>query len=800
MKTVKKSILSIVIAVALVLGNMIFPDMNVLRDEPVKTSAATADYSIVWADDNETDTRVGTYVDEHGDTQSITFTKWTDALAEAQNGSGKTASNSLPSENGNYYLNTNVSLTCSYDSAMRDQVPGWTITTGKSIKLCLNGKNISLTYSGDSSQLSCGIIVDRSTLDIFDTAEGSINANNCSNICGIISVIDNGCLNMFGGTVCGVKFTGDVVCAPIGVFQTDGCFNMYAGSVSGNTSFFGGVYSTGTFNMYDGSISRNTSNGYGDVGGVAVLGGSFNMSGGRITENTGFFGGVDVCGDGVTMTGGEISNNHTSSGELRNVSLKYDSSPFIMTGGIVDGGLYDPNNAYATVTFNKNDGSGTAETQYIKKSTSGVLKTVEVTRAGGTFTGWNSAEGGSGDTYTGGQSVTLTVDLPLYAQWDLEPASAPTINTQPQDVSLEYGYSSGNTLSVSAAAANDTTYDLSYQWFNCDDSSKTNPQAISGATGDSYSIPGGKDGVTEYYYCEVTATRTDNSQTETVSSTVATVTVSARPVVIPSEPDPEPTPVPNPEVNTHKNADGSVTTKTTTRHDNGSVTVEEKTEYPDGSYTLVSETKDKDGKLISRTDETKTISKKGTATVNTKTAYANGSTVEKTVKTTKKGYTESSIISSKVTKKGNTLVQLKNTDSDGYSLSMDFTVKNGVATLTSFETTDGFAVIPDEITVNGVTIPIGVIVKAAFKNNKDIVNATIGKNVTVIASKAFFGAENLSRIFIYGKLEKVGKGAFKGIAEDAVIKIKADKETYKQLVELIKASGVGKKVKFKRIK
>ncbi len=264
--------------------------------------------------------------------------------------------------------------------------------------------------------------------------------------------------------------------------------------------------------------------------------------------------------------------------------------------------------------------------------------------------------------------------------------------------------------------------------------------------------------------------------------------------------EPEPTPVQNPEIREHKNPDGSVTTKSTFTHDNGSVTITEKTVAEDGSYILISETKDKDGKLISRTDETKTISKKGTAVVTTKTVNASGLTLEKTVKTTKKGYAESSTVSAQVTKKGNTQVVIKNTDSEGYELLMAFTLKRGVAVLTSFEISDGYAVIPDQITVNGVTYPIGSIRKASFKNNKDIVNATIGKNVSVIGSKAFYRAVNLKYIFIYGKLEKVGKGAFKGIADDAVIKIKATKAVYKQIVELIKASGVGKNVKFKRIK
>ena len=313
-----------------------------------------------------------------------------------------------------------------------------------------------------------------------------------------------------------------------------------------------------------------------------------------------------------------------------------------------------------------------------------------------------------------------------------------------------------------------------------------------------YTVSGNK--ATNIGNYTVTITGTNNCIGSVTAAWSIIEPANNTPVYVPSTPDPEPTPVSDGDTQTYNNPDGSVTTKTTNRHDNGSVTVEEKTEFEDGSYTLVSETKDKDGNLISRTDETKTISKKGTAVVTTKTVNANGSTLEKVVKTTKKGRTETSSVATQATKKGNTIVTVSMTDSDGYELSMGFTVKKGVVTLTSFEASESLITIPDEITANGVTIPVAAILKGTFKNNTTIINVTIGRNVTVIGSKAFYGAKNLKSILVYGDLEKVGKGAFKGIAKDALIKIKADKENYNRIVELIKASGIGKNVKFKRIK
>ena len=49
------------------------------------------------------------------------------------------------------------------------------------------------------------------------------------------------------------------------------------------------------------------------------------------------------------------------------------------------------------------------------------------------------------------------------------------------------------------------------------------------------------------------------------------------------------------------------------------------------------------------------------------------------------------------------------------------------------------------------------------------------------------------------KITKVGDGAFEGIAKNAVIYVKSGKR-YKEIVALIKASGAGDGVKFKKLK
>ncbi len=103
-------------------------------------------------------------------------------------------------------------------------------------------------------------------------------------------------------------------------------------------------------------------------------------------------------------------------------------------------------------------------------------------------------------------------------------ATAPSITAQPAGLSLSYGYPSGSTLSVTASAADG--HALSYQWYSSSSSSASGT-AISGATAASYDVPTGLSVGSTYYYCVVTATRSDNSETATATSSVATVTVSA---------------------------------------------------------------------------------------------------------------------------------------------------------------------------------------------------------------------------------------------------------------------------------
>lgn len=68
-----------------------------------------------------------------------------------------------------------------------------------------------------------------------------------------------------------------------------------------------------------------------------------------------------------------------------------------------------------TVTFDANSGTGTTAAQ--TASTSTALTANGFSRSGYSFTGWNTAANGSGNSYANGASYAFTSSTTLYAQW-----------------------------------------------------------------------------------------------------------------------------------------------------------------------------------------------------------------------------------------------------------------------------------------------------------------------------------------------------------------------------------------------
>ena len=126
---------------------------------------------------------------------------------------------------------------------------------------------------------------------------------------------------------------------------------IITGNTSGDSSFGGGVYleDNAVFVMNDGEISHNSAK---NGGGVCVSGGTFEMKGGSISNNTVSSNGGGVCVSGGTfiMNGGSISNNTANNGSgvyvvKRNTGGNEISPTFNISG---DACIEDNNDVYLT--------------------------------------------------------------------------------------------------------------------------------------------------------------------------------------------------------------------------------------------------------------------------------------------------------------------------------------------------------------------------------------------------------------------------------------------------------------------
>ena len=80
--------------------------------------------------------------------------------------------------------------------------------------------------------------------------------------------------------------------------------------------------------------------------------------------------------------------------------------------------ITDPSNV-VSVSFDKNapDAENQMEPQAVNRDEEAVLKACTFTRAGYFFSSWNTEPDGSGTSYADGDSITISEDITLYAQW-----------------------------------------------------------------------------------------------------------------------------------------------------------------------------------------------------------------------------------------------------------------------------------------------------------------------------------------------------------------------------------------------
>lgn len=101
--------------------------------------------------------------------------------------------------------------------------------------------------------------------------------------------------------------------------------------------------------------------------------------------------------------------------------------------------------------------------------------------------------------------------------------------------------------------------------------------------------------------------------------------------------------------------------------------------------------------------------------------------------------------------------------------------------------------IPNTVVIRGKVYKVTAVGSNVCKVNKKVTQVIIGKNVTVIAPKAFYKKKTLKSIeFKSVNITKIGKNAFKGINKKAIFKVsKKAKKKYKS--KLNKKSGYVKK-------
>ncbi len=110
-------------------------------------------------------------------------------------------------------------------------------------------------------------------------------------------------------------------------------------------------------------------------------------------------------------------------------------------------------------------------------------------------------------------------------KWTTEiQVATPEITTQPEDLTLTYGYSSGS-LRVEATISDSST--LSYQWYSNTTESTEGAAPVENATDPTYTYPSGESvSPAKYYYCVVTSSTGTTAVSNIVSVTVGPKSVT----------------------------------------------------------------------------------------------------------------------------------------------------------------------------------------------------------------------------------------------------------------------------------
>lgn len=177
----------------------------------IRNVSATYTLSEFHKNNHDLDTR-----DLNSNNDKLTFSKWEEA-------------DSLPTENGSYYLTSDVTLTEPYN-----------VAGSKTINLCLAGHRIKYGGEGEGSAVN---IEQEGTLNLTDCDQETVHS--FEPMGEVWTENASGHDIVYGGTIEGGSES---------VILNKGTLNMYGGTVIGNTK---GIDNEGTLNISGGSIIGN---------------------------------------------------------------------------------------------------------------------------------------------------------------------------------------------------------------------------------------------------------------------------------------------------------------------------------------------------------------------------------------------------------------------------------------------------------------------------------------------------------------------------------------------------------------
>ena len=445
---------------------------------------------------------------------------------------------SYQSWNGNDAIqyNNNVAYVRLSDNVTMN---GLTIDPGKTLYLCLNGKQLA---SNGTSKINVGKATKDNSgrtparLVICDCKGGGTIKGATRNVWGGACIyLYNSTLDIFGGKITGGKVSGNGGGGAIALDDSKCVLNIYGGEISDNNgkNSGGAIFLNnkdkkgGTVNMYGGTIANNTATNGGVI--YSACGGTFNLSGGTISGNTANNGGVVYATSGgvvnLTLSGGTISGNKATNGDggvinmaggtvtisgaklTGNSASQYGGAVYLyngvtatMTGGEISGNQAASEggavHVYGTSTFNLSGGKITGNSSvdggaiYLNREPS-VLN-----MSGGVISG-NTATGNGGAVYiyrsgsvcnlSGGtiEKNTANVGGGIYINphnnGQLKISGNPVVkgNTDSGDANNVY-LPSGKKLSISAAMSSGASIGITTE-------SKNYPVVFSGKYGQDYS-------------------------------------------------------------------------------------------------------------------------------------------------------------------------------------------------------------------------------------------------------------------------------------------------------------------------